>query len=104
MTKIIFALYNPETDCRIFANFSAEKPQNKKKNKAELQKLMGLPQRDDVPVISMVTRLVSHKGLDLCKEVGLNCIVFDLRIHDLSARMISSSCSTTMTVLPRSRS
>ena len=25
-------------------------------------------------------------NLDLCKEVGLNCIVFDLRIHDLSAR------------------
>lgn len=24
------------------------------------------------------------KNLDLCKEVGLNCIVFDLRLHDLS--------------------
>ena len=29
------------------------------------------------------------KNLDLCKEVGLNCIVFDLRIHDLSKRETS---------------
>lgn len=62
--------YNPETDELIFKNFSAEKPANKKKNKAALQELMGLPQRDDVPIISMVTRLVSHKGLDLVKAVA----------------------------------
>ncbi len=62
--------YNPETDELIFKNYSKEKPANKKKNKAALQELMGLPVRDDVPVISMVTRLVSHKGLDLVKAVA----------------------------------
>ncbi len=62
--------YNPETDERIFTNYSAQKPAGKKKNKAALQELMGLPQRADVPIISMVTRLVSHKGLDLVKAVA----------------------------------
>ena len=30
---------------------------------------MGLPVREDVPVIGLVTRLVSHKGLDLIKRI-----------------------------------
>ena len=61
--------YNPETDKDIFANYSAEDFKNKAVNKQELQKLMGLPQRKDVPIIGMVSRLVGHKGLDLCKAV-----------------------------------
>ncbi len=61
--------YNPETDKNIFANYSAEKPANKAVNKAELQKLFNLPEKADTPVIGLVTRLVSHKGLDLIKGV-----------------------------------
>ncbi len=61
--------YNPETDKDIFANYSADNFAKKAVNKKELQKLMGLPQRKDVPVIGMVSRLVGHKGLDLCKAV-----------------------------------
>ena len=38
-------------------------------NKRELQKFFGLPEKKDTPVMGMVTRLVSHKGLDLCKAV-----------------------------------
>ena len=30
---------------------------------------MNLPQRADVPLIGMVSRLVSHKGLDLVRAV-----------------------------------
>lgn len=61
--------YNPETDKDIFANYSADNFSKKAVNKRELQKLMGLPQKKDVPVIGMVSRLVGHKGLDLCKAV-----------------------------------
>ncbi len=61
--------YNPETDENIFANYSAEDYSNKIKNKLGLQENMGLPVREDVPVIGLVTRLVSHKGLDLVKAV-----------------------------------
>ena len=61
--------YNPETDKDNFKNYSADNVRGKYINKRELQKLLGLPERSDVPVMGMVSRLVGHKGLDLCKEV-----------------------------------
>lgn len=62
-------LYDPETDPDIFGNYSAEDFSAKAKNKKSFQELMGLPQRADVPLIGMVSRLVSHKGLDLVEAV-----------------------------------
>ena len=61
--------YNPETDKDIFKNYSADNIRGKAVNKRELQKLLGLPEKNDVPLMGMVTRLVSHKGLDLCKAI-----------------------------------
>lgn len=61
--------YNPETDKAIRANYSAENAADKKLDKEDLQQIMGLPVRADVPVIGMVSRLVSHKGLDLVKGI-----------------------------------
>lgn len=62
-------LYNPETDKDIFVNYSANDFRKKADNKRALQELMNLPQRSDVPLIGMVSRLVSHKGLDLVRAV-----------------------------------
>lgn len=62
-------IYNPETDKAITKNFSAKDPAGKKEDKADLQREFSLPVRDDVPIIGMVSRLVSHKGLDLVKAV-----------------------------------
>lgn len=61
--------YNPETDQSLFAHYSAENPDNKKICKEELQRMLGLPVRENVPVVAMITRLVAHKGLDLVKTV-----------------------------------
>ena len=58
--------YNSETDTALFANYSADDLDNKLICKTELQKMLGLPVKD-VPVIAMITRLVSHKGLDLVR-------------------------------------
>ena len=69
--------YNPETDPYLWENYSAKDFSGKVKNKLALQDLMGLPQREDVPVIAMVTRLVSHKGLDLVKEVADELLASD---------------------------
>ncbi len=60
-------VYDPSNDPAIFAPFSADDLSGKAANKAELQKLLDLEVRDDLPLIAMVTRLVSHKGLDLVK-------------------------------------
>ncbi len=62
-------LYDPETDKDIFENYSADDFKAKAKNKKALQELMGLPQKADTPLIGIVSRLVSHKGLDLVKAV-----------------------------------
>ena len=62
--------YNPETDKAIEKNYNAKTVfAGKKENKKVLQENMGLPVREDVPVIGLVTRLVSHKGLDLIKRI-----------------------------------
>jgi len=61
--------YDPETDADIFCPYSVEHPAGKAENKAALQELFGLPRRPNVPVMGMVSRLVSHKGLDLLQTV-----------------------------------
>lgn len=61
---------DPETDPNLAMHFNVSNAKaGKAANKAALQETMGLPQRPDVPLIGIVTRLVSHKGLDLIKGV-----------------------------------
>lgn len=59
--------YNPAADSALFAPFDGNDLGGKAVCKAELQKMLGLPVRADVPVIAMISRLVSHKGLDLVR-------------------------------------
>ena len=62
--------YDPETDESIVRNYTVKDvKEGKAENKRQLQENMGLPQRADVPVIGLVSRLVSHKGLDLIKGI-----------------------------------
>ncbi len=67
-------VYNPETDPAIPAHFNVENKAGKAVCKRELLKEMGLPDGKE-PVIGIVTRLVSHKGLDLVK------CVFEEMVH-----------------------
>lgn len=55
--------WNPATDKKIPFRYSAKDMSGKAKCKAELQKKMGLPVREDVPVIGIVTRLAEQKGI-----------------------------------------
>ena len=62
--------YDPETDKAIAKNYTfKDVKKGKTICKADLQKELGLPERADVPVIGIVSRLVSHKGLDLIKGI-----------------------------------
>ena len=61
--------YDPETDGNIYAAYTAGNPEKKEKNKVMLQERLGLKESTETPLIGMVTRLVSHKGLDLVKAV-----------------------------------
>ncbi|MFA7482417.1 MAG: glycogen/starch synthase [Vulcanimicrobiota bacterium] len=57
--------WNPATDNALAANFSAEEPAGKRECKRALQEEVGLPQRADVPLLSVVSRLDSQKGIRL---------------------------------------
>ena len=69
LNGIDMKLYNPETDPRITSHYSTRDMSGKDADKAELQKLMGLNQEPHTPIVAIVSRLVSHKGLDLICEV-----------------------------------
>ncbi len=59
-------LFNPSKDAFIKKNYTVSTVRkNKAINKLALQKEVGLPQRKDVPMFSLVSRLTSQKGLDL---------------------------------------
>lgn len=60
--------YNPATDIQLYEHYTANDLSGKAVNKQRLQERLGLEQNADVPIIAMVTRLVSHKGLDLVKS------------------------------------
>lgn len=70
--------YNPSTDKALFANYDAENLQNKSICKMEMQKMLSLPVKD-VPVIAMITRLVSHKGVELVKTVAEDILHEDVQ-------------------------
>ncbi|MBR2489049.1 MAG: glycogen synthase GlgA [Clostridia bacterium] len=78
-------VYNPETDPLIYKNFSADDVAPKEYNKQKLQEELGLPQKADVPVIGIVTRLVKHKGLDLVKHVFEDMLKADLQFAILGS-------------------
>lgn len=61
--------YNPETDPSLFVKYGKDSIEKKKINKAELQKLVNLPVEENIPVIAIVSRLVTHKGLDLVTAI-----------------------------------
>ena len=60
--------YDPANDLNLAAPYTAQDLAGKAKDKAALQKMMGLAVRSDTPIVAMVSRLVSHKGLDLVCE------------------------------------
>ena len=74
LNGIDYKYYNPETDKEIFMNFGSGELDKKVKNKTELQRQLGLPEREDVPLVAIISRLASHKGLDLIREVAYGLV------------------------------
>jgi starch synthase len=61
-------VWDPSTDPHLAAPFSTRRLQAKAVNKIALQRELGLPEADDVPLLSVVSRLTTQKGLDLLLE------------------------------------
>ncbi|MFC1678255.1 glycogen synthase, partial [Patescibacteria group bacterium] len=68
LNGIDIKFFNPKTDKYIKTNYSLSTLKNKQKNKLALQKLFGFWRDDNVPLISIISRLVWQKGLELIDE------------------------------------
>ncbi|HLF02010.1 MAG TPA: glycogen synthase [Anaerolineales bacterium] len=64
-----FDVWNSATDVRLAQLFDADTIDSRLFNKRALQERAGLPQRDDVPLVAMVSRLDWQKGLDIMGHV-----------------------------------
>ena len=60
--------YNPLTDKALKYNYDINSFGEKAHNKRELQKSLGLESNDNACLISVISRLASHKGMDLIIE------------------------------------
>jgi starch synthase len=57
-------LFDPMNDSALAVPYRSSLSR-KRKNKVELQRELGLPQSEEIPLIGIVTRLVEQKGIDL---------------------------------------
>jgi starch synthase len=64
-----YAVWNPATDRHLAERFDVTTLERRAANKRALQARAGLPQRTDVPLVGMVTRLDWQKGLDITGHV-----------------------------------
>ena len=62
-------VYNPATNPALFKNYDdGTVDEYKKENKLGLQRMLSLPEDENVPMIAMISRLVSHKGFDIVRS------------------------------------
>jgi starch synthase len=58
-------IWNPGTDAYLAASYGVKHLDRKAINKTALQKAVGLEQREDMPLLGVVSRLTWQKGIDL---------------------------------------
>ena len=63
-------LWNPAADPAIAASYDLETLDAKVANKQALQRELGLPVREEVPLLAAVSRLTAQKGIDLLLQVA----------------------------------
>ncbi len=72
--------YNPAADTVLKRTYDENSFRaGKAANKSALQKEIGLPERADVPMLAVISRLASHKGVDLISSISDRL----MREHDL---------------------
>lgn len=77
---IEYGLWNPMTDTNLAKNYDENSLKDKYVNKTELQKMYGLPKRDDVPVFAIVSRLNEMKGMDLVRYIMEEFLQEDVQV------------------------
>ena len=69
LNGVDYSLWNPESDSHIAKRYNAANLTAKQSCKKALQRSLGLPQNASVPLLGMISRLTSQKGLDLIEKI-----------------------------------
>lgn len=73
--------FNPATDSALFKNYNTVSSKSgKSANKEGLCSLVGLPYSEDKPLVAMITRLTSQKGIDILMNVIDEVLERDLQL------------------------
>jgi starch synthase len=80
LNGVDYAHWDPETDNLIPANYSIENKEGKAFCKKELQKRFLLLENPDIPIVGIVSRFVSQKGLELLAQ-SIEDIVQSMRVQ-----------------------
>lgn len=81
LNGVDYAEWNPETDPKIAAHYSASNFAGKQECKMDLLQSVGLPlDRPEVPVIGIVSRMATQKGFDLIAQIAFDLIHWDIRM------------------------
>lgn len=73
LNGIDYDFYDPHTDEDIAKKYTMRSAYNKPKNKTALQQKLCLPETD-APMFAIISRLVSHKGMDLVREIAYKLV------------------------------
>ncbi len=77
---IDYSLNDPATSAKIYENFDVNSLDKKVKNKTALQAELGLPVREDVPMLSIISRLVDQKGINLVLQAANELLYKDIQL------------------------
>ncbi|MBO8137595.1 MAG: glycogen synthase GlgA [Desulfotomaculum sp.] len=80
LNGIDYQQYNPENDIYIYQTFNKNLILEKQKNKEHLQRFLCLPVDNKKPIIAIISRLVSQKGLDLIAHILDEIMDLDLQL------------------------
>src|SRR5260370_24979639 len=78
--------WNPATDREIAATYTPAKPDGKRKCRRALRDSLGLPHREDWPVVGMGTRMTGQKGVHLLKGALDAVMRLDFQLPMLARR------------------
>ncbi len=71
--------YNPAKDSAVFKKYDAKNANGKKDCKKNFQQEYGLEVKENKPVVAVISRLASHKGMDLIKCVFNEMVSEDIQ-------------------------
>lgn len=90
--------FDPEKDADIKRKYSLKNLDDKSQNKIDLQMVLGLPQNPKTPLLGIINRLTSQKGVDLIIEaipeivkLGCQLVILGVGTDDYEKKLLEFS-------------